>query len=134
MDIVSVTPCSKCGSTDFGIWTSASTGKQHRYCRPCRRVRAATYSQRKAVNGGRHTRQQWLAKLNMYDRCPRCQRFWTDIPPRPDRRYKFVWTKDHIIPLNVGGTDDIENIQPLCYQCNSAKCDGARHNAFSRGS
>jgi 5-methylcytosine-specific restriction endonuclease McrA len=39
----------------------------------------------------------------------------------PDKRYKNVWTKDHIIPLNRGGTDAIENIQPLCYQCNFGK-------------
>lgn len=124
--IITNTPCGKCGSTDFGTWTSTTTGKQHRYCLQCRRVRALTYTQRKRSNGGSHTRQQWLSKLAQFSYCPHCQRSWATIPPRPDKRYKHVWTKDHIVPLNNGGTDDIENIQPLCYQCNSSKCDGNR--------
>jgi 5-methylcytosine-specific restriction endonuclease McrA len=62
--------------------------------------------------------KEWLKKLEIYKKCPGCDRNWTDIPKRPDKRYKFVWTKDHKIPLNRGGSDQIDNIQPLCYQCN----------------
>jgi hypothetical protein len=32
-----------------------------------------------------------------------------------------VLEADHIVPLTRGGTDDIDNIQPLCGTCNRKK-------------
>jgi 5-methylcytosine-specific restriction endonuclease McrA len=30
-------------------------------------------------------------------------------------------TVDHVMPLSMGGTNDIANIQPLCHACNASK-------------
>lgn len=113
--------CKKCNQNNWSTWTSSSSGKIFKYCKTCRRQRANTYSKRKESALGSHSKKEWREKLNDFKKCPICRRKWTEIPRRPDKRYKYVWTKDHIIPLNKGGADRIENIQPLCYQCNFGK-------------
>lgn len=61
--------------------------------------------------GGTHTRKEWEALKRKYGyRCLRCDR------PEPDIRL----TRDHIDPR---GSNDIENIQPLCEACNNWKGD-----------
>ena len=30
-------------------------------------------------------------------------------------------TRDHKIPLTLGGTNNLDNIQPLCHSCNAKK-------------
>lgn len=113
--------CKKCNSVNWSFWTSSSTGKVNYYCKTCRQFRAKKYTNSRNKAKGSHTRKQWLRVLNEFERCPLCKRLWSEIPPRPDKRYKYVRTKDHIIPLNKNGGDNIENIQPLCYQCNFGK-------------
>lgn len=113
--------CRKCNSINWSSWTSSSTGKVNSYCKTCRQQRAKKYITRRSNALGSHTHKEWLEVLKKIDQCPLCKRFWSEIPARPDKRYKYVWTKDHIIPLTQNGGNSIENIQPLCYQCNFGK-------------
>lgn len=101
--------CTKCGGTRFNAWDR---------CMDCRNERAKVRSARLKTNGGTHTAAQWRALLAATPRCPDCGRLWHEISLRPDSRYRTVWTKDHIIPVTAGGSDDISNIRPLCYECN----------------
>lgn len=62
---------------------------------------------------GRFTREELVLRFDMYGN--RCQHCGTTEN----------LTIDHIIPLKLGGTHFIDNIQPLCKSCNPRK--GARY-------
>lgn len=56
-----------------------------------------------------YTPEQWVRLISNYDnQCLRCG----------DRNQL---TADHVVPVILGGSDGIENIQPLCKSCNSSK-------------
>ena len=58
---------------------------------------------------GRHTDREWIEMCQRFGyRCLKCG---------SDKHL----VKDHIIPIYAGGSDGIENIQPLCQSCNSRK-------------
>lgn len=81
---------------------------------------AASYHKRQAkkkINGGSFTAQEWRELCNRYGgKCLRCGR--SDVK----------LTVDHVLPIDLGGSSDIGNIQPLCKSCNSWK--SRRHIDF----
>lgn len=59
---------------------------------------------------GTHTADQWNALVNFCGKtCVRCGATGGEI------------VKDHIQPIYQGGSDGIDNLQPLCRSCNSSK-------------
>lgn len=82
-------------------WGSGKSADEH----------ARTRGQRlsEARQKASHSSDEWLALIAICG--ARCVRCGTDG--------KLV--KDHIKPIYQGGSDGIENLQPLCVRCNSSK-------------
>lgn len=65
---------------------------------------------------GSHTYGDWELLKKQYNyTCPCC-----GLSEPFNQKSKYL-TEDHIIPLSKGGSDLIENIQPLCLSCNIKK-------------
>ncbi|MCK4717549.1 MAG: HNH endonuclease [Thermoplasmata archaeon] len=56
---------------------------------------------------GTHTAEEWEEMTEFFAQCLRCG--------------SAQMVKDHIIPIYQGGSDGIQNLQPICGSCNSSK-------------
>lgn len=57
---------------------------------------------------GKHTKEEWEEMRLFFGECVKCGNN-DDL------------VKDHIIPIYQGGSDGLDNIQPLCRKCNASK-------------
>jgi len=64
----------------------------------------------KAGNGGSYTVAEWQDLRAQYNN--QC------LGPGP---HQGPLQPDHVVPLKLGGTSNIDNIQPLCQKCNEHK-------------
>ncbi len=76
---------------------------------------------RRRASSGSHTVSEWSELIAKYDfKCLCC-----------DKKPKDTMHRDHIIPIVKGGSDFINNLQPLCGPCNLIK--GTKTIDYTRG-
>lgn len=73
---------------------------------------------------GTHKPKEWFELKRKYNFCCMgCGISEDELKEKYKETYFTKLTRDHIIPINKGGTDFINNIQPLCVSCNAKKRD-----------
>ncbi len=77
-----------------------------------RRTRSQRLADARAI--ATHTEEEWMAMLAVFGGCVKCDAKNEDV-------FGGFVCKDHITAIFHGGSDGIENIQPLCRSCNSKK-------------
>jgi len=119
--------CYKCmrllEKSDF---TRRATGSYYSACKECNKYEFSHLRRARVKKAeGNFTAEEFHKLLANFEACPMCQRKWDDIPLTKGK--KVPWTADHIVPItplkegDLPGANDISNIQPLCYSCNSKK-------------
>jgi 5-methylcytosine-specific restriction endonuclease McrA len=100
-------------------WNKANlqkeTARKNRWAKANPEKKNAQTQRRRAMkrgNGGSYTAAEWQTLVEKYNyTCLRCGKQEPEIK----------LTIDHVLPLSKGGNNTIDNIQPLCKQCNSTK-------------
>lgn len=76
---------------------------------------------------GFHSPKQWEERKRLFDnKCAICGITEKNILEKWVGTQFTKLTKDHILPLTKGGTENILNIQPLCISCNARKHNNVR--------
>lgn len=75
------------------------------------RIRTHVRRSRQAENGGKYTRGEWQLLCGYYSLGGRCL-CCGEVKPL---------VTDHVVPIKLGGTSDISNLQPICNSCNCSK-------------
>lgn len=102
-----------CDATHYGRDLCRRHYDQTRGPRPGGTPEQAAFRARRRYNRkrnapGSHTLAEWAEKLAGSGG-------WCAYCPAP------ADTRDHVIPITRGGTDDIDNLAPACRPCNSSK-------------
>jgi len=112
--------CYKCKQVkSVALFTRRSNGYYFSACKECNKIFKHNRRVREKNAEKSYTLEEWNNKIKDIDCCPCCKRKWIDIPLLKNK--KSIITIDHIIPLSKGRNNSIDNLQPLCQSCNSAK-------------
>jgi hypothetical protein len=106
-------------------WNEANRERRSQYYKDNReRYNQHSHTRRARIkgNGGIYTVSEWLALKEHYNHtCLCCGR----------REPEIVIEPDHILPITKGGSNSIDNIQPLCVSCNRRK--STKHIDYRKG-
>ena len=103
-------------------FTKRSTGTYFSACKDCNKYGFQQTRRARILNSeGSFTSKEFREKLKKYKSCPMCKRKWEEI--EIPKGLKTVIAADHIVPISKNGSNTIDNIQPLCFSCNSKKGD-----------
>ena len=101
---------SKVNNEKQNLYKARAVAKRYDYYREMAGQHSNERRIRLLGNSGSHTKQEWIDLKDKFDnKCLRCGCINKQL------------TRDHIVPVVKGGSDSIENIQPLCRTCNSKK-------------
>jgi 5-methylcytosine-specific restriction endonuclease McrA len=102
--------CNQCGERK-SVWSFSPTSKT---CKVCRRINRHGQRAIKLGYSGVFTAIEWREVCHKHNyRCVKCLKI-VDFE---------LMTIDHIVSMLHGGTNTIDNIQPMCARCNSGKRD-----------